>query len=308
MLASCNTPEAPTRNFKRLTIASDFLTPADTIAFSGFKKSHHIRIIIKNMSYDSILAHFQNRGYNTEFDMVFMSNLYDLDQLSKSNVLHRINDRDLVENPTFFSWDKQWMILGIDPYVITDLNEMRDFQYSELSHGRKWTTDLTPKEMATFKASIFSQYGKTKEKTTRWITKMESQIIELNDSIKQNDSLFQQPFRLTRLSHIDLEKDTYIFPSQSQKFGAFADGVGVGIIRHASKYSLGIEFMNYYKNAIFNQNLCNQLQLLPTSNPNRTSKYVYQNNYPILYRVNLNEIALLFGQFETMQQKISPIN
>ncbi|MBX2950031.1 MAG: hypothetical protein KF704_12195 [Crocinitomicaceae bacterium] len=298
-LHGCNTPVVESKKPKRLYIASDFLTPADSILFKDFKKRERIKIVILPMSVDSIVAHYNEKKYNSTFDLVLMKSTYALDFLAKNNVLHTIEETHTWENKGFVAPQSDWMILGLDPYVITGAEKNRGFQYNELTYGKKWKNELNQKEMAAFQASVLFQFGrKNMNKSLTWLEKIEGQTATPGDTVQT------APYVLSRLSHVQKDGKLFVYPNQSIKFGVFYDGVGVGIIRQASKYTAALSFISYYSNLVYNQKLCNRLHLLPVQNPNGMSSFSYQNDYPILFRCTPRDMVMQFRDLKRIRKRI----
>lgn len=298
-LHGCNTPVVVSKKPKRLYIASDFLIPADTILFKDFKKREHIKIVILPMSVDSIVAHYNEKKYNSTFDLVLMKSTYALDFLSKHNVLHPIEKTYLWDNKGFVAPQSDWMILGLDPYVMTGTEKNRSFQYNELTYGKKWKNELHEEEMAAFQASVLFQFGrKNRGKSLSWLEKIESQTTTPGDTVQV------APYVLSRLSKVKKEDRAFVYPNQSIKFGVFYDGVGVGIVRQASKYTAALSFIKYYSNLVYNQKLCNRLDLLPVQNPNGMSSFSYQNDYPILFRCTPRDMVMQFRDLKRIRKRM----
>lgn len=251
------------------------------------------------MSTDSILSHYKQFQYNSKFDMVLMKSTYSLDLLSKSEVLHTIPEKYQWEETGFVSPDSDWIIMGIDPYVIGGLDSKRGFQYNELTFGKRWEQRLNQEEMASFQTSVLFQFGrKNLSKSLNWLEKIENQSIDKIDTIEI------APYFLSRLSKVRGTDNMYVYPNQSRKFGAFYDGVGVGIVRHGSKYTDGLLFIEYYSNIVHNQKLCDKLNILTLQNPKGLSSFDYQNNYPILFRCTPEKAVPLFRDLKRIRSRI----
>lgn len=251
------------------------------------------------MSTDSIISHYSHFQYNSKFDMVLMNSTYSLDMLSKNEVLHTIPEAFLWKNRSFVSPDLDWIILGIDPYVVGGVNSKKNFQYNELTYGKKWKRDLNEEEIASFQAAVLFQFGrKNLNKSLSWLEKIENQTINAKDTIEA------APYFLSRLSKVKAAGQPFVYPNQTKKFGVFYDGIGMGIIRHSSKYGVALLLIEYYSNLVFNQELCNKLNVLPVQNPNRLSLYSYQNDYPVLFRCTPQKTVPLFRDLNRIRKRI----
>lgn len=280
----CNTPVVKSTKPKKLYIASNFLTEEDSTFFQGFAKKEQLKIIILPMTVDSITAHYKHYKYNSHFDLVVVQSTHNIHKLSQNEVLHTIEEAYLTEDKKLISPKSDWVTLGIDPYVVGGLGERKDFQYNELTYGNKWKNELNTDEFTSFQTSVLFQFGhKNLKKSISWLQTIDSQTRK--DSTMVQDSTFAPPHYLTLLSKIIPSGKPYVFPSQSEKFGAFYDVVTVGIVRHSSNYTTGLNFIKHYvDNLVFNQRLCTKLNILPVQNPKGHSSFEYQNEYPILFR------------------------
>lgn len=295
----CNTPVVPSEKSKKLYIASDFLRSEDSVFFKNFKKKEGINVVILSMSADSIISHYKKFRYNSKFDMVLISSTYSLDLLSKAEVLHTIPEKYRWEETGFVSPDSDWIILGIDPYVVGGLDAGRGFQYNELTFGKRWKQQLNQDEMASFQTSVLFQFGrKNLSKSLNWLEKIE------NQSIHHIDTVEVAPYFLSRLSKVKGTDSVYVYPNQTRKFGVFYDGVGAGIVRHGSKYTTSLVFVEYYLNIVHNQKLCNKLNILPVQNPKGLSAFSYQNEYPILFRCTPEKAVPLFRDLQRIRSRI----
>lgn len=299
LVYGCNSTILKSTKPKRIYIASDFLTRSDTTLFNDFRKKEQIKVVILPMSVDSIVAHYKQYKYNSKFDLVLLKTTQGLAILSKNNVLHPISESHLWENIGFVSPNSDWLSIGLDPYIATGLKERRAFQYNEFTYGLKWEKVLDDEEMTSFESSVMYQFGRNHlDKSVRWLKKLNSQIANPRDTLEH------APFYLTRLSKVKEGKEIYVYPNQIMKYGAFYDGIGVGIIRHSTKYTAALSFIQLYTKSLYNQKLCGRLHLLPVMNPEGKSPYAYQNNYPMLFRCSPRNAVSNFRDLKRIQNRI----
>lgn len=298
-LFSCNTKNVPSTTPKKLVLASDFLSRKDSILFNGFKNKSGIQIIIVPMTVDSILKHQEQYSFNSKIDMVMLKSLFGTHQLAEKNYLHPFESYEEIQSKEFRSVNNDWVAIGLDPYVVTGVQENQTFQYNELTYGEKWTKQLNQNEMAAFQAAVLYQFGRhNRKKSLNWLEKLESQ------STSKKDSTSQSTHYLTKLSEALQSKKRFCYPNQSKKFGVFYDAITFGIIKHGSKAIFAKQFGTYYLNLVHNQVLCNQLNVLPTIDPNGNSTFSYQNNYPILFRCTPSATVLQFRDLQRLQSRL----
>jgi len=299
LLFACNSTNVPSKTPKKLVLASDFLERKDSTLFKGFKTKTGIRIVIVPMTVDSILKHQEAFGYNSKIDMVLMKSLYGINQLAEKKQLHPFDSYEEMQVKEYRSIDNDWVAFGIDPYVIAGVADNQEFQYNELTYGERWEKHLIPTELKSFQAAVLYQFGRNnREKSLKWLEKLDSQSTTLNDS------LTKASYYLTKLSDAIATKKSYCYPNQSKKFGVFYDAVSFGIIRHGSNAMFANEFANYHLNLVHSQVLCNQLNILPTIDPKGNSSYDYQNKYPLLFRCTPSETVLQFRDLQRLQTRL----
>ncbi|HNS41538.1 MAG TPA: hypothetical protein PKN22_02170 [Taishania sp.] len=309
-LTSCNTPVLESSTPKRFYIASDFLQPKDAILFKDFSKKEKTRVVILNWTADSIEQHYAKFGYSSKFDAVLMKTTFAVNQFTTQKILHPIEANYLWQNKDFEAPNKEWITLGIDPYVIAGLKEKKVMHYNDLTWGNKWENKLTPEEMKAFNGAVVYQFGrKNLQNSIKWLKKLHQQIAPAQPMlVAQPDSLADSTalasFYLTRLSKINPKKEVFVYPSQIVRLGAFYDGINFGIARHSSKYITALHFIAFYTQPLNNQKLSKRLHVLPVENPHKQSPFDYQNNYPILFRGSPGEIAPIFRNLSKIEVRI----
>lgn len=295
----CNSSILKSTKPKRIYIASNFLTRSDSTLFNDFSRKENIKVVILPMTVDSIKAHYKQYQYNSKFDLVLLKTTQGIDDLSKKKVLHPIVPSHQWENKNFVSPNSDWVTIGLDPYIVAGLKEIRAFQYNELTYGLKWNKTLEEDEMASFESSVMFQFGRNHlNKSVHWLKKLNSQ------NTSPTDTSEHASFYLTRLSKVKEGKTNYVYPNQILKYGAFYDGIALGIVRHSSKYTAALSFIELYSSALYNQKLCGRLHLLPVIDPIGTSPYAYQNKYPILFRCSPQKAVSNFRDLKRIRTRI----
>lgn len=277
---SCTVNPVESKNPTHICIASDFLSPKDTVLFESFEQQNKIKVFIFSMHADSIQSYLKSNVYNSKFDVVILKSAFDVHQLSELNLLQPFIGED-----KFFHLDskfiaKDWIVLSIDPYVIVDDIQHKTFEYSNLTYNKKWRKQLDNRDMTVFKTAILEQYGrKNIQRSSSWLQKLDEQSI-----INRDSTMHIASYSLTKLSKIDRSKQNFIYPNQQIKTGVFYDGISAGIVRHNSKYISAKQFLDFLVIPYNNQVISNKWNTLPIENPLSHSSFAYQNNYPILYR------------------------
>jgi ABC-type thiamine transport system substrate-binding protein len=306
VVTSCNHQPIATQKVTQLSVASDFLTEKDSILFKGFQSYKGVKVHIVPMSADSIVDLHKRQPYNLPFDVVILQSSYDMHHLSSNKVFHELPSSVYWENASFIAPNKDWEALAIDPFVIAGINSPKDVQYSELTFGNRWENAVRPINYKAFQASILFQFGKENTKKSQaFMEKLASQSSVVKDTSMIADSIRPKNWKLLQLSDALLTKQIFRYPSQSQKFGAFYDVIGIGIVSHSSIYSTAESFIQFLKNSTRNQWLCNNWKVLPVIKPSKPSPYEYQNNYPMLFRGGPKQIVSHFKAVDSIVIKMN---
>lgn len=300
LVGSCSIPEAQAPKKSTIILASDFLYAKDSILFANFEKQQNIKVKIKHLTADSILAHYTFYEYNSKFDGVLMYSTYTLNKLSIAHILHPLS-KELIDAPKGAkSPNNDWIVFGLDPFVIDfGTDNTRNYAYNEFTHGFKWEPNLTKDESAAFFASVLHQFGrKNMYKSMTWMRSMKDHMYWT-----ASDTLPKANFTLTRFSKAQKEYTNFVVPSQG-RFGVFYDGIGTGIIKHSAKYSEITKLQLYLLNSFNNQALTGKLFIFPLENPKSHSDFKYQNDYPTFFRCSPNEASKEYRDLERILNKL----
>lgn len=300
ILSSCSIPEVQESKKGSLIIASDFLTNSDSLVFKNFEKRSKIKVYIKHLSTDSIIAHIKHFGYNSKFDGVLLFSSYGMNRLSTLNFLNDLPTQFSEQPIALRSPKNDWICVGLDPYVIDFGDSVTEkISYNELTYGKRWKPALSKEQSSAFYASVFHQFGrKQMAKSKTWLQAMKNHEIS---SI--NDSLSTANFTLNRHSLAKAEKNNFILPNQ-EKSGVFYDGIGIGILTHSRKYAELEQLISYLMIRHNNQNVMAKLNLFPAENPDNRSVYDYQNKYPKLFRCSPNKCVREYRDLERVLMKL----
>lgn len=275
LFGSCSIDEVVTPEKGYLVIASDFLEAKDSILFRNFSEQKKVVVKIKHLNTDSILSHFKQFKYNSQFDAVLLKSSYNLYRLSNAGVLNKlpakidIHARNISKKHT-------WLAIGFDPYVLDFEDSLAvELNYSELTEHKKWRPILTNNELIPFYATVIEVFGRKKmNQASDFITKMES----LQEYTKK-DSLKVALYSLNMFSISHKTRNQYSFPNQSST-GVYYDCIGFGIISHSKRYSENELLINYMVRQHNNQGIAGKLHVFPLVDPNGRADFEYQNAYP----------------------------
>lgn len=293
-------PEAKETTNDYFVIASDFLKAKDSLLFENFEKQSNIKIIIKCMSADSIQSHYEFYGYNSKIDGVILSTSYEMNELSKANVLHKLPKEYSTIPVSFRSPKNDWISFGLDPYVL-DFGDssVKKSSYNELTYGTKWIPVLSKEESGAFYASVVHQFGrKGLHKSKKWLQAMyDHSQSSISDTLKHSE------MTLNRFSKAKNSHHNYLIPNQ-QKGGAFYDCVGIGIIQQSPNFVQVNQLISYLLKPHNNQIILGKLSLFPIENPKNRSDFKYQNAYPRLFRCTPNKCVREYRDVERILRKI----
>lgn len=298
--SNCTIPEVKEINKGFVVIASDFLYPKDTLLFENFKKLNGIKIIIKHMDADSIQSHYKKYRYNAKIDGVLLYSSYEMNELSKANILQKLPS-SYSEIPISFRAPKNdWIAIGLDPYVL-DFGDSsaQKASYNELTYGAKWKPVLSKEASAAFYASVIHQFGrKNLHKSKKWLQAMYNHSVALI-----SDSLQTSTMTLNRFSKVMADKHDFTMPNQ-QKGGAFYDCIGIGILNQSAKYILVNQLIEYVLKPHNNQIILGKISFYPILNPDNHADYPFQNDYPRLFKCSPNKAVREYRDMERILKKL----
>lgn len=97
----------------KITIASDFLSPSDSLIFKGISDSLGCDLIIQKMTADQLIGEIRNKRFNSGIDLIMMRSPYDVNRLNRINIFQSLSS-DNIRN----RWkDYDVIPLAVDPFV-----------------------------------------------------------------------------------------------------------------------------------------------------------------------------------------------
>lgn len=287
LLVSCKIETAKPFHKQHLFIATDCLDFSDTILFKGFEKNEKIEIHIRHFSPDSLRKVLKRDGYNSEFDAIILSSVYDMYQLSKQGSLQQIPDESFpTELPVKYrSASRSYCGIGIDPYVVLTKDDSlsRVRSYKDLTNKTTWCTDLTgSSNWYPFYAAIAQKIDpKEKYNAVDWIDNL---LENKEKQISENDSVSMCRTVLTTYSHYlsnkrfkakQFKDHQVIFPNQ-RSGGSYFNMPCYAIVKQARNYTNAIVFLNYLLKEPVNKRFNFRLSMFPLINETNSS-IPYQN-------------------------------
>lgn len=301
LLISCQIETASNPRKITLRIASTFLKETDSTLFESFATKEKIAIQIIPLTLDSILEDLKVDPFNNSFDMVLLNSSFELNSLSKRNLLQQIPELFRDYNPQYKSFKNDWLTLGIDPYILCagDSNQVIS-TYNDLIYGNQWKQHLDLDDRAAFYASILHQFGKgNRSKAINWINKMKEKT-----DLTVSDSITFSTYYLDKHSHTKKSKCKIVIPHQN-KNGTFYDIIGVAIPKQSEAYSTILSLVEFYHHPTHNQRLNAKLNTFPIENPDNLSEFEYQNQYPLLFRCSPLKATQQYNDLVKINKKLN---
>ncbi len=245
LISACGYEELTAEKKRTLSVASDYLTEADSVLFLGFTKKTGVKVKIIALELDSISMKVLSDPLNAGFDMIMVSDVRILKKLQSKKLLQKFSDElDSAQGNRFF------LYTGIDPivyYANRNLN-VDSISYSDLSKSLWY--------------SSFDEIGLNKlfnciKKNNKWSSRESALWLHRVEQKKMNflevDSLAPSMFNVGFLSQFErtsqLKDSLYnfqylFFPDQIQT-GLLYNFYGSGIVYQSANFSAAMDLILY---------------------------------------------------------------
>lgn len=270
-LVSCSIETAQPAKSQALVIASDFLDAKDTSIFSDFVRKNDVRIEIRHLSPDEIIAEVQEKGYNSGIDLIFSQNMQTPIKLNRSGVLQDLveAESEIKEQNKYISYKHNFVGIGLDPFVFKyTIDSLRQItSYQELSKYPHYHT-LSNSDMISFLSPIRKKMNRTK--TSEWTKKWNSMSTLRPEKGPWNDTA---KVVLCKYSQLETFKDSiwmnypddHYFPNENRS-GVYYDLVSLAIVKQAEHFADAQKFMEYCQNSGYNATLNRKIHRFPIYN------------------------------------------
>lgn len=252
-LFSCGLETAKPGKNTEVVIASNFLFPRDVRFYKGFQKRTGIHVKIIHLSSDSINKHLQKYGYNSEFDLLFVSSLQDIKNI-KTNYIHKFKYNVAKNKYKLFKpiVQNHWLVAGIDPFVFSFIPDstQRPDNYKALTQNYLWATpDEDQFQLSVFLSHVSYHLRNNKKHDYRdWVNNMQRNKVEYD---KGTDSTASQQFLLIKYSFLKtdslLSKDKareYLIPNKN-KNGFYADRFCISVVEQTRNFANAKQLLKY---------------------------------------------------------------
>ncbi len=302
IISGCYVENASSEKNKTLVIASDYLNEEDTLMFSDFAKKKKIRIIIKHIDASSLVGEIQGNKYGHGIDLVMIKSLYNVYNLSRTDLFHSINHvkeefRDLAR---FMSTEYKYIGIGIDPYVCVSNPDTTVVirTYNDLKNTR-FVNTLAEDELIPMLAPLMSKFNKVK--SYEWaesVLKNELLIKDLNANNAKS-----APVVLTTFENYSsnfkgdsiFSKCTDLSFPNSSSSGTFYNMRTVCIASQAQHFSAATSFLNFYLSPSNNRHINEKLNTMSVTNTDRDI---------MLYQVKSDELMQYYLMFKRILNKL----
>ncbi len=264
-LSSCFVDTATPVNDKELAIVSDYLVAKDTVLFKRFKEKYDCRVFIRTMTTDELIGYMRNADHNSALDIVMMKSIHNVLILNKNGVLHPLgkNERSFHVDSSYISAKYNYVGLGFDPFVLcytTDTVPLIS-NYSALSKTRHFNR-LTNEDILVFLSPMRKE--QTRVNFYSWTKQWRSQTtpFDAKDTLQAEFPILAlySDFRTFPKS---LKKYTIVNYPKGKKEGSYFNLRSIAIVRQAEHFTLAKNFISFYRNAGYNEDINLKLKTVP---------------------------------------------
>lgn len=256
-LFGCSIEEAQPLAHKKLVIASDFLYPKDARYFSEFAKEKKVQVEIIHMRADSMEYRLKKDGYNTEIDLVFVHSLISVKQLENQAFQPIQNDFHEQKLDQLKQIEKNWFLVGRDPFIITYLKDSleKPTSYRELSTDYLWASpDLASLEV--MKAHVRYQFQQNKDAKKsalkNWLRGLKDHRVNYQEGTKTSPNrqlLLMKYSAYFKSKELDRSKKrVLLFPPN-----IYNDYFAVAIVPQARNYEMTKSFLLFWNEKATNK-------------------------------------------------------
>ena len=120
LLPGCWIQEAPEETTRALSLVADHLTAEDSAIINQFSFDHRVKVAIRILSPEEIIATIKAKRYNADMDLILTDNQELRDQLYTLGAFRTIRDQQLFSkiNRQFNNKHHYWLTLSHDPLVV----------------------------------------------------------------------------------------------------------------------------------------------------------------------------------------------
>ncbi|MCR9171770.1 MAG: hypothetical protein NXI10_04710 [bacterium] len=252
LLIGCDVPKAAPEKNPVLVIATDQIIEGDSLLFAEFEAKHHVEIVLKQMSADSLIECFKNSPYSLGIDVVLLHHAYDMRKVRNEKLLEPLS-LGTFPKEAFLPQSRLFITCGIDPYVCVAKQNVRVNIYDDLNR-HSFFMNLDHKS----KTHFFAPYEERlhRAKTFEKLEKLHENALEMNPWMKDSsDAILTTYSDFKSLNPEDSLWNDFTelrFPNSATS-GVFYDVLTAGIIQQSSHFSFATEFLEWLTSSQMNQ-------------------------------------------------------
>lgn len=244
LLCGCDIPSASPEKNPTFVVATDHLTESDKALFQKFAKENKVKLVVREISVDSLLLLFSDKPFETGIDVMLVHKLYDMRRVIANNLLEPVRSGHLPENAQS-SKNGEFISLGVDPFICITKSGFSVNVYSDLTK-LAYVFDLPAKSEAHFFAPYEERMHRAK--TFERIKELKSTSIPKKSWYADSTEAILTSYSLYRTwpesDTVWAEFSDIHFPNNATS-GVFHDVLTAGIIRQSSHYSIGTKFLKW---------------------------------------------------------------
>ena len=282
VLSSCKIETARPAKQKYLTIASDYLRPADTLIFQNFSKRNNIKLKIIHLSPSKMIGQFRKKKFNSGIDVFMLKSMTTVLDFHKKDLLHPLKkDVHFSENEADYSSERfDYIGFGYDPYIVAapKSSSAGIRMYNDLTR-HKFITNLSKDELIPLFAPILSK--KDRIGANSWVKKFYEH--SKKDST-YTDSIGNQLPMLTTYSSFHAKANKKVFIDKKEVFpntkstGTFYNLRTICIAYQAENFDEATTFIHYYFNKKNNNSLNEKLNTIGIDSKGHGFRKYYMNS------------------------------
>lgn len=120
LMQACTVNDAKESRHQYVNVFTDRVTHQDSLLFKKFLKEEHIKVHVHRIHTDSLLALVRNRKYNSEVDLILLSDYAKIYQFASRNLFLPVKSDILKKNidPVYRSRQGKWFALSKSALVL----------------------------------------------------------------------------------------------------------------------------------------------------------------------------------------------
>ena len=265
---SCSIEMAKPEKKQTLVIASDFLHEEDTLIFKQFVQKHKIRVVIRHLSPEELIAKLKDARFNSGIDVVLAQNAYTALRLNNLGMLHDFEKTPEASTNTnrYISYKHNFIGIGLDPFVFNyPVDSIRTAtRYHDLRTQPSYHL-LSNWDLLSFFSPIRKETNQSK--TFEWMKDWKSHSAfrpekgPWADSVRVNLCKYSQLTTVEDSTWISYSKEI-VFP-ESRGMGTHYELIVLAIVDQAEHFDAANKFIEFCQNPGYNELINKKMHRFP---------------------------------------------